>query len=933
MITKNIFMVQTLTKNEVFNVNGFLTCIIDIDYNESSPNVIHLYGDTESTVDTSSPRPNVWLDNVKQKAGIIIREIGKHRIIADLTNIKYLKITKSDMPNSNIRICFTPYITELITDMYTGGTEIIYDVRGKKQLDVNVKKIYEFNNTAKYIRFFKSTDKKTWENFTSVNTEWGITKSNFAAITDIEELNAYANVEETNFVKIKIDSNDYDVYSIRTELHEQIVDGRTFDLVIRGNDKNNISTMASLLKGYRYVRIEFKGTNVHGGYATLSIDTLKEDYPKILDGNYCLPKSPYNIYVTGGYANTEYSKLFVPVIGEACGGAVTIDFNNPLKDGIRFYLSNSSGATVTYGAFKLTLSNTISKKDNAIISEKNDYVIKACKKKLSVSERDVFGTDVIEYTDDTIVYYLFGYNGTAWKYKFNVETVENFVEGEKIKYAYLLPYSINGAVGSLRLPNRIIIFTNKNRILYNCAGNSKIGNMGYFKESKIINPYKKWQAVNSQDKVDTVHKYFPVLKDYNYSQFDNRGADVVQGESAGDLLLDFHTPDDNWRRTTWCNMARSNKVAVFGNYNTSGTEPIVIATVDGGKTWKVVTWLSMVSDYAGITGGKIDLAPISNQKAYVANSLKLCLREYKIPTDTVKEPTSGFVIDENKQVSVSSFTVEGEDTFVNLSTPMDYGNYSPICFFKNNGSPSVWDYICNNEMSESGEENNGIFFRLSKVNDTKYKLSANVGNPYDDGLICYHIHAVNRTNAGFVISTGESYRQGTYGGGMLYFLQMNYNNGDNVIPEGIDYLLDKTFRITSSPDGVNRACGAYISNDKKDPTVIYCSDESFYTTGKRDASIPGRSIKIKNVPTGIFRGKLSDIDNQSEFECVCETRSTVLSLFEWNGHFVADGHFEGICISKDGKNWNIDTNMHDNSINGADSDGNIYFGNCVVEFK
>ena len=934
MVTKNIFHVQALGTDNTFNVNGFLTAIIDVNVTEFSSLIpINIYGDVTSSVDSNSPRQKVWVDDVLISSVPVLQSAGKHRLVVDLTNVKYLRIVRGTIVGT-CNICFTPYVVEKNTDLYMGGQEFVYDVCGKKQIDIKIEKIYKYTTNIKYVRLYKSNDGNTWENFTEANSAWGVTIGGYTDITNVDSVELYANVENVNFLKVVIASHYLDVYRVNTTIHSGYIEGREFDLNVRGNTLQNASTMASLFKGYRYVKIEFSNTTVSTGYGALTYYVGENDVPfaRLLNSKFNIIETPYYLD-RYGFATITSNQRMVPLIGNAIGGGIVFDFEKPLTNGVRFRDNKSSGSDIVFGSFHITLyKNKPSVESEEIVADRNDYVVKDCKIQLPNAKRDVFGADVIEYTSDKIHYYQFGYNGILWEIQFDSNTVEALQDGETIKYAYLIPYNQNNAVGSLNLPNRIIVFTNKNRLLFNYDAN--IYDLMHFKEAKITNPYKKWQAVNDSSKVDAVHKYFPVLKDYDYEQFENRGAAVIQGTSVGNLLLDFPNQAANWNRNTWCNMSRSNKVVLFGNYNTYNTEPFVIGTVDGGKTWKVVIWFAFVSGYPGVGGGRIDLTPISSQAAYTANSLKLCIRDYRVPTDEVKEPADTFIIDEAKQVNVSSFSTDSNgDTLVNLSTGIDFGTYSPVCFFKNNGAANVWDYICNNDMTEDGANSNGIFFRLQKISNTQYKLLANLGNPYEPSLTCFHIHCVNRTCAGFTISTGESYNPTAYEGGMIYFLTQNYNNGSNKISGGIDTLLNKTFRLTSSPNGVNRACGTYIFNDEKDPTVVYVSDESFYTSGKRNATIPGRTVELKNVPTGIFMGKLSDIDDQSKYECVCETRGTMLSLFEWNGHFAADGHSESVCFSKDGKNWNQESNSYFNTINGCDVEGNIYFGDYKVEFK
>ena len=940
MVTRNLYKVANIDKPTTYMVNGFLTAIIDFNITAiTGSRTFGIYGDV-GTASSGSPRPNAWLNGEKQSGNITISSVGNYRIVVDLVGVNNLYINVVDGSGFTFtgfcRVHFTPmsiddyvkYQNALDTYLFDkagedehivkGGFEEVYDVRLKKQIDININKLYQSVSSAnRYVRVYKSDDGSTWSAVNDFVCDEFILFAGWVSISDREEINLYGNVEDVNYIKVKIDTPSDNLFTISHQIHAEYKEFRTFLLSM--SDNYNLNLVKGVFKGYKYVKLGLNDQDT----TTPGANIWFEKRPQVLNANYEEIKVPYN----PNFYSIGSARTFIKIIGTAVGGGVVFDFGEPL-DELRLY----NGGTATWGSVYITLSNEKPESKKSPAVEKNDYRIVPCNIKIAGARRDVFGADAIEYTDTEIYYYQYGYNGMVWKCTFNADSVDSFIAGEKIRYAYLMPYDYSGNVGTLRLPNRIVIFTNKNRILYNNNTTLEAGDFSHFKEARVVNPFKKWQAVNNQNDVDAVHKYFPVLKGYDYDQFDGRT--VAQGTAVGDLLTDFSV-DNSWNTRSYNTLARANKVAVFANYNQHNTEPYVIATVDGGKTWKVVLWFAHTTDYSNSAAGEIDLTPITSQSAYTANSLKLCIRKYRVPTEETPEPANTFIIDENDQVNVSSFTTDGEgNCVVNLAEAKDFGAYSPVCFFKNNGSASIWDTICNNDMTEDGTNNNGVFFRLKKISNTQYQLRAMLGNPYEASLMCYHIHCINRCCAGFVISTGESYNSTSrYEGGMVYFLTCNYNNGTNVLPNGTDDLINKTVRLTSSPNGVNRACGAYLFNDHADPTFMYVSDESFYTTGKRNASIPGRSIEVQNVPTGIFRGKLSDIDDQSKYECVCDTKSTIVSLCEHMGHFAADGHGDALCLSKNGVDWHIETNLYDNTVNGTDVNGNIYFGNYKVEFK
>lgn len=577
--------------------------------------------------------------------------------------------------------------------------------------------------------------------------------------------------------------------------------------------------------------------------------------------------------------------------------------------------------------------------------------------------RDVLNSDIIEWDDTHIYYYRFGYLGIKYTIPFSADNVKNFVEGETINFAYLLPMSGNndrdGGVPNLYSQlSRIVVFTNS-RIFHNFpvrgSGPLPFSDCYLFDESTVFIPasLKKWQPVNDKTKAGALKKYFPVLAEYDYDQFNGRVAGTegfVDTYGNGGLVtisgrpwLDIPKQGVRyWHRLAYSNMAKGTKWCVFGNYDAAaGSEAVAIATNNGGRTWVVQAYFAGTDYYSLMYGSKIDLKPITDVAgAYVSGSLKMCRRRYNVPTDAVKEPATPFIVDTNEQTLVTSFTVDADgDCLVTLAEDVTYyddGVY-PVVYFENVNANSEWDYICNTGLTADGTTNNGVFFRVKKVSASTYKLFADIGNAYTGDAVCFHIHAVNDCESGFLISTGESYDTGWFEGGFIYHLKQNGKNGSSIYAVGVGTQL---IRLCSSPNGVSRACGAYLFSDNADPTLLYVSDEAFEGTKsssgvyseKRFASIPGRTVKVPVTPGGVYVGKLSDIDDQSKFKCVCELPLTLTGLVQTHGHFAAQGHQNAICLSKDGFNWEIDVE-DDSDINGFDNYGNIYFGNKVAVFK
>lgn len=775
----------------------------------------------------------------------------------------------------------------------------------------------------------------------------GVTRKIFANIEGYNEVRLYCQ----GFVSAK------DKYTIKDIIvSDEYLEGRKIG--------NYGPTARPFLRGYKYLKINFKPSGYINGVSNQSSikdcsarTRVRVDYVEVIPTFYDRGMNKAKFPTIGVSPFSNYWCLY----GTPSQGGFIMEFDSPLSGNIDISVAYQSSSETLPGyectsVFDVECYVNKPKADTCYIekADKNDYRIYELPSQ-SVN-RDVLNNDVLEWTDNALVFWHGGYLGVRYDIPFTADNVAHYVSGEKIKFAYLLPFKGSAKtyrksnVGRILNPSRIVVFT-KTRVFHNFPNrvgmNAPCSDLFMFDESAIYNRFKVL-PVNDKNKVDSFHKYFPVLAEYNYSQFDNRIGTTGDNDPYGNgglpsdaALQDILVNTANfWNRLTYSNMTKNQLYCAFGNYNGGpGEEAFVMVTTNGGIEWYVHAYFAGTDFYNYMRGGKVSLTPITDVAgSYVANSLKMCRKRFNIPTDAVKEPANPFIIKEEDKSLVTSFSVDGNgDCIVTVADNVDYDGVYPIVYFENVSANSEWNYICNSGVTSSSSGNNR-FFRVSKVSPNTYKLYGDLGNPNPTDLICRHIHAVNATQAGILISTGESYGvtpPNFFEGGFMYMMQHIQNNGDQVAFASGTYPWRVITRLNSSPQGAIRAAGAYLFCDEADPTLLYVSDEAFIVgeNHKRYAALPeGRNDTLPLTPGGIYVGKLSDIDDQKKFKCVCDVFGTVVGLTENHGHFAADGHYKSICLSKDGFNWNIE--MDDNShVNGFDNYGNIYFGNKVVVFK
>lgn len=895
--------------------------------------------------------------NGKRYVGSMILGNGKYEVVIDCRNVyevtfscTYTRIFFANIQFSDDRLLLLD--SERIIDINV--QTLVKDISAK-QVDID----YHLTaavppNTMMYLE--GSSDGSTWAGIDFVETQKNVYCSGSINIRSYQQGSIYANVESYSQIRLRFEnpSNTLgSVYFDKIELHDEYVNGRNIPVVFANH------RTSKLLKGYQYFKFKFAKEGWINGYnRTCSITNCSTDIV-IRNSTEYIMGIPFK---TLEQYDLAMSKVSQPTIGyrwnlngTPCGGGFVYGLETPVQDEGWFELSTTQKLQSDTLYLVANCTMYVEKPEPEVflkkVSEKKNYDVYQLP--TMNQNKDVLFRDVLEWEDNKLIFYQGGYAGVKYEIPFGADNVAHYVAGETIKFAYLLPFNMtnrDASQSNFYGNSRICVFTNT-RVYHNFPVRSGSINpnsdMFNFDESAVITPYKRF-LVNDNVSAAGNYKYFPVLKDYDYSQFEGRIGTTGDADPYGngglptDVVLQ-DIPDNNyqfWTRLRHSNMTKGFKMCCFGNYNNNVcSEPIVMVSTNGGRTWYVKAYFACTDYYNYMRGGRIDLNLLFDtisDYSYTSGDLKLCRKRFNIPTEADKEPSTPFILDAQDETLITSINYSNGDCIITTADNVDYDGVLPCVYFKNMSGNSALDYICNNNLQADGSGNTGIFFRVQKIQVNQYKLYADLGNANEGYKVCRHIHAVNAIEAGILISTGESYNEGWFEGGFMYVLSQIGKNGTGEINPALSM---QCIRLNSTPKGCNRASGAFLFSDNADPTLLYVSDEAFVTSAggtyseKRYASLPdGRTEKLPITPGGIYVGKLSDVDDQSKFKCVCEAGHTVVGLVEKNSHFGADLHPNGIALSHNGFDWNIEIESMYN-INGYDNQGNIYFGDKVAVFK
>jgi len=123
--------------------------------------------------------------------------------------------------------------------------------------------------------------------------------------------------------------------------------------------------------------------------------------------------------------------------------------------------------------------------------------------------------------------------------------------------------------------------------------------------------------------------------------------------------------------------------------------------------------------------------------------------------------------------------------------------------------------------------------------------------------------------------------------------------------------------------------------DDTDQTIAFASDE---------ATVPGTLYSLRpemsfsRSSTGVYKGKLADIDDFSKFSCVYEAEQTAFHFKEINGMWIFGGQQGELAISTDkGLTWRkfkiTGDNLEIRYPKGVDNLGRYYLDQVIIYRK
>jgi len=490
---------------------------------------------------------------------------------------------------------------------------------------------------------------------------------------------------------------------------------------------------------------------------------------------------------------------------------------------------------------------------------------------------------------------------------FNSTNFANLITGSTIAHIILNPWSRQTTSTPLAERTgsnwRMVVITSLGQVYHNFPsrattydGVEVAGDIIKFDESVIWDlPERKYPSTNTS--ATGVEQYKPGLPTdrYNYYPTVNASNAYSNGGFAnsktigGKTFPRFYQPGRTLQTNSMTFMGgfeSDHKVSVLGTYLSNTTEAARICLFmsdDGGRSW--------FNKYEYTTQKAVCSTAFNTStitENYVTNSFNVKKRILTIPSIVNKEPSTIFTLG----TSVDVFSIsKATQAVITTNTPHGFVD-GDVVAFKTNSACAGFNWLTNDAMF-AGNAGNGVWFGVKVIDVNSFYLYE-YANSVSNNISARHIHYINRVKDGWLFGTGE-----TYPDGFIFYMQMMETEG---YENRYAYQDFSTYRLTSTSTAMQRLLGADMKDDI-DSTMIVAMDTDLISRGA--IALPsGRTDSIHRSSTGIFKGKLSDIDNINNYSCIYEAKQVAYFFKKKGGAYIFCGQEGEFAMSFDnGATW------------------------------
>ena len=462
---------------------------------------------------------------------------------------------------------------------------------------------------------------------------------------------------------------------------------------------------------------------------------------------------------------------------------------------------------------------------------------------------------------------------------------------------------------------RLMVVTDRGQIYHNnpsrkinCDGISEAFDLKRFEESVVWDLPGRLYPSNKAD-CETFERYYPGLPKDAYAYYPEVSAGKVtvygnsgfkavyegNGEKRSRFYIARREPEGN-PFYYMSGFQTDYKISVIGTYRSNtavGVRTCIFMSDDGGRQWFCQYEFGDLGEYLFHQGKREWGRNFGNCIHLNTDGYKrdveifLRKRECIIPGADDKEPMHKF---RWKDITVFDSYSQGNTLILESKEPhnLTTGNIVTIA-----SAPAELAWMTNSRV-DSDSCGNGLLFKVETIDVNTIKLYEFVAAP-DNPIPCRHIHHINRVRDGWLIGTGEIYPNA-----WLMYIQMK--EADSFAEKNASDQFD-IFRLNSTGLSVQRTLGVIWMDDGND-TVLYASDHDVLDGKTEKCPIPDRSLSISRNATGVYIGKLEDIDDYNKFSLVYEAVEPAYLLQQYDSAIVFSGQRGETALSFDnGKTW------------------------------
>ena len=473
-----------------------------------------------------------------------------------------------------------------------------------------------------------------------------------------------------------------------------------------------------------------------------------------------------------------------------------------------------------------------------------------------------------------------------YHFKLNNKFFPGLKNKSKISQCLLIPYLRIIKQDSYFRDVRLCVITDKGQIFHNkparnkeCDGYSHNNDVAKFEESVVWDiPGRKFPTKNNAPAEyecyypglpESCYSYSPIANcDYNFVDKYNNGGfgeyKTILENGEKKVCSRFYIYSATERSNPFFFIGtgdKNDKMCLIGTYRANvdcGTRICLFASSDGGREWFCKYEFSDIGEYSFQQGysekwGTNFGNSISIGLNVDCSSFNMCVYKRVIELPDVSD---GNIISEFKWELMSDvLSINSRDTTV-VSTERPHGlsTGNIIAFKSTEKLPLEISWMNCKTMNNKGTDG-GIQFKVRVIDDNQFEIYELLSSQIPT-LPCRHIHHINTMKDGWIVGTGEIYPNG-----WLLYVQQKMADTYSIVSAS-DKL--KIWRLNTKESSVQRTMGL-ILNDDKENRIIFASD---HDTLERKGLNWTADKDMSRGSTGIFVGKLNDIDDRNQFECV-----------------------------------------------------------------